>query len=159
MDSIELSKKIRIESLKMVHRINGSHIGSAFSMVDILSVLYSNILNFDHDAPELFDRDRFILSKGHACSSLYACLALKGFFSVEDLKKYGKNDSNLMNHVSHKVPGVEFSTGSLGHGLPFGVGKALALKTSNINSKVYVLIGDGELAEGSNFEAMLFLPH
>jgi transketolase len=159
MDSIELSKKIRIESLKMVHRINGSHIGSAFSMVDILSVLYSNILNFDHDAPELFDRDRFILSKGHACSSLYACLALKGFFSLEDLKKYGKNDSNLMNHVSHKVPGVEFSTGSLGHGLPFGLGKALGLKLNKINSRVYVLIGDGELAEGSNFEAMLLSAH
>jgi len=159
MNSIELSKKIRIESLKMVHKINGSHIGSAFSMVDILSVLYTNILNIDNNKPEFKNRDRFILSKGHACSALYACLALKGFFRMDELNKYGMNDSNLMNHVSHKVPGVEFSTGSLGHGLPFGLGKALGLKLNKINSRVFVLIGDGELAEGSNFEAMLLSAH
>ena len=159
MNSLELAKKIRIESLKMVNRINGSHIGSAFSMVDILSVLYTDILCVDCKNPNLINRDRFILSKGHACSSLYACLGLKGFFSTSKLETYGKNDSNLMNHVSHKVPGVEFSTGSLGHGLPFGLGKALALKTNNINSNVYVLIGDGELAEGSNFESILIAAH
>ena len=91
------------------------HIGSAFSMVDIISVLYSDILNTDPNNPNLINRDRFILSKGHACCSLYACLALKGF-NIKKLETYGDNDSNLMNHVSHKVPGVEFSTGSLGHG-------------------------------------------
>lgn len=159
MNSVELSKEIRIESLKMVNRINGSHIGSAFSMVDIISVLYSDILNTDPNNPNLINRDRFILSKGHACCSLYACLALKGFFNIKKLETYGDNDSNLMNHVSHKVPGVEFSTGSLGHGLPFGLGKAIALKTNNLSSKVYVLIGDGELAEGSNFESMLIAAH
>ncbi len=159
MNSLQFSKKIRLESLKMVHRINGSHIGSAFSMVDILSVLYLDVLNVDSKNQLLINRDRFILSKGHACCSLYACLALKGFFSLKKLETYGENDSNLMNHVSHKVPGVEFSTGSLGHGLPFGLGKALALKLNNISSKVYVLIGDGELAEGSNFEALLIAAH
>lgn len=159
MKSIELSKKIKIESLKMVNRIGGSHIGSAFSIVDILSVLYSNILNYDNNNPGYDDRDRLILSKGHACSSLYACLALKGFFKTIELKKYGKNDSDLMNHVSHKVPGVEFSTGSLGHGLPFGLGKANSLKIKQNESKVVVIIGDGELAEGANFEAMLFASH
>ena len=159
MESIELSKNIRVESLKMVNRIKGSHIGSAFSIVDILSVLYTEVMLYDAKNPNLRERDRFILSKGHACCSLYACLALKGFFNTDELKKYGDNDSNLMNHVSHKVPGVEFSTGSLGHGLPFAVGKALAMKLEKINSNIYVIIGDGELAEGSNFEAMLFASH
>lgn len=159
MTNKEFAKKIRIETLKMVYKSGSSHIGSAFSYVDILSILYKEILNIKTDNPEFEERDRFILSKGHACSSLYACLAIKGFFPTIDLDSYGKNGSNLMNHVSHKVPGVEFSTGSLGHGLPFAVGKAKALKLKGIKSKVFVLIGDGELAEGSNFEAMLFASH
>ncbi len=159
MNSDLLAKKIRIESLKMVNRISGSHIGSALSMTDILAVLYSNILNIDPLNPNLRTRDRLILSKGHACSSLYACLAIKGFFNIEDLKSYGKDSSNLMNHVSHKVSGVEFSTGSLGHGLPFGLGKANSLKIKNNSSQVFIIIGDGELSEGSNFEAMLFAAH
>lgn len=159
MKNKEFAKKIRIETLKMVHKSGSSHIGSAFSYVDILSILYGEILNIKPDNPEFEERDRFILSKGHACSSLYACLAIKGFFPIIDLDSYGKNGSNLMNHVSHKVPGVEFSTGSLGHGLPFAVGKAKALKLKGIKTKVFVLIGDGELAEGSNFEAILFASH
>ena len=159
MNSHSLAKKIRIESLKMVNRISGSHIGSALSMTDILAVLYSDILKFDPLNPNLESRDRLILSKGHACSSLYACLALKDFFSIEDLKLYGKDSSALMNHVSHKVPGVEFSTGSLGHGLPFGLGKANSLKIKKNMSQVYIIMGDGELSEGSNFEAMLFAAH
>ena len=159
MSSKQLAKQIRVESLKMVHRSSGSHIGSALSYVDILSVLYSNVMKYDNKNQYYFYRDRFILSKGHACSSLYSCLALKGFFPIKDLLSYGKDESNLMNHVSHKVCGVEFSTGSLGHGLPFGVGKAKALKLNNTKSRVIVLIGDGELAEGSNFEAMLFAAH
>ena len=159
MNSISLAKKIRIESLKMVNRISGSHIGSALSMTDILAVLYSDILKVDPSNPDLETRDRLILSKGHACSSLYACLALKGFFNIEDLKTYGKDSSDLMNHVSHKVSGVEFSTGSLGHGLPFGLGKANSLKIKKNISQVYVIMGDGELSEGSNFEAMLFAAH
>ena len=159
MSSEELAKKIRIETLKMTNRSSGSHIGSALSYVDILSVLYSNVMRFDKNDQYMINRDRFILSKGHACSALYACLALKGFYPIDDLKLYGSNGSNLMNHVSHKVNGVEFSTGSLGHGLPFAVGKAKALKLKKINSTIYVLIGDGELSEGSNFEAMLFASH
>ena len=153
------SKLIRLETLKMVYNTKGSHIGSALSYVDILSILYNEFLEFDPIKPMWDQRDRFILSKGHACSSLYACLAIKGFFSLNELKKYGKNNSNLMNHVSHKVPGIEFSTGSLGHGLPYAVGISKALKINGNKSKVFVLIGDGELAEGSNFEAMLFASH
>jgi transketolase len=160
MNSLELAKEIREESLRMVSKSNGSHIGSALSYVDLVAVLYSDILKLSKK--NIFDekRDRFILSKGHACCSLYACLALNGFFDKKDLLNYGENDSNLMNHVSHKVPGVEFSTGSLGHGFPFAVGIAKSLKIKNNNeSNVYVVIGDGELAEGSNFEALLFGAH
>jgi len=156
----EFSKKIRLETLKMVYQSGSSHISSAFSYIDILAVLYNQILNININNPEDPIRDRFILSKGHACSSLYACLAIKGFFPIDKLSSYGQNNEILMNHVSHKVPGVEFSTGSLGHGLPFGVGIAKALKLKYIKPpKTFVLIGDGELAEGSNFEALLFGAH
>lgn len=143
----------------MVCRSKGSHIGSALSYVDILAVLYSEILKYNCYDPKAINRDRFILSKGHACSSLYACLSICGFFKLSELKTYGKDGSFLMNHVSHKVKGVEFSTGSLGHGLSYGLGIAKSLKINNNNSKVYVLLGDGELSEGSNFEAMLFAAH
>lgn len=159
MTNKEFAKKIRVETLKMIYDSGSSHIGSAFSYIDILAVLYNKILKVDPKNTQDPIRDRFILSKGHACSSLYATLAIKGFFPINDLVSYGKNGSNLMNHVSHKVQGVEFSTGSLGHGLPFAVGKAKALKLKETKSKIFVLIGDGELAEGSNFEAMLFASH
>ena len=159
MNSILLSKKIRKVSLEMVHISNASHIGSALSMVDILAVLYNNILNYDSNNPNWEERDKLILSKGHSCVSLYAVLGLKNFFDIELLKTYGKNGSNFMNHISHKVPGVEFSTGSLGHGLPYAVGIALGNKLKKIDSKVYVILGDGEVAEGSNWEALLFASH
>ena len=97
-------------------------------MADLLAVLYGEVLKFDARQPQFPDRDRFILSKGHACAALYAALALKGFFPVEELEQFGQDGSRLMTHISHKVPGVEFSTGSLGHGLPFGCGKALAAR-------------------------------
>ena len=119
MLSTKLSNEIRKLSLEMVHNSNASHIGSALSMVDILAVLYNNILNYDSNNPNWEERDKLILSKGHSCVSLYAVLGLKNFFDIELLKTYGKNGSNFMNHISHKVPGVEFSTGSLGHGLPY----------------------------------------
>ena len=159
MNSIELSRRSRIESLKMVYNANASHIASALSMIDIISVLYNSIMKTypsDQDNPK---RDRFILSKGHACVGLYAVLAEIGFFSKKKLSNYGKNESILMNHISHKVPGVEFSTGSLGHGLPFGVGKALAAKLSGNKWKTYVLLSDGELQEGSNWESFMFASH
>ena len=160
MNSIELAKLIRLNSIKMVYNSGGSHIGSSLSYVDVLAVLYTDVLKHEPMNPSSETRDRFILSKGHACSSLYACLALKGFFDIKNLKNYGKNNEILIIHVSHKVPGVEFSTGSLGHGLPFGIGIAKGLKLKHKNPpRVYVLLGDGELAEGSNFEAILFGSH
>lgn len=159
MNSISLSKEIRKLSLEMVHNSNASHIGSALSMADILAVLYDDILRFDSNNPNWEKRDKLILSKGHSCVSLYAALALKKFFDINLLQTYGKNGSNFMNHISHKVPGVEFSTGSLGHGLPYAVGIALGNKMKKIDSKVYVILGDGEVAEGSNWEALLFASH
>jgi transketolase len=159
MNSIDFAKRVRIESLKMCNRANASHIGSALSIVDIVSVLYNDILNITKNKLKASDRDRFILSKGHACVAVYSALALKNIIDQEELDSYGKNFSRLMNHISHKVPGVEFSTGSLGHGLPFATGKALALKIKDNNSKVFVLCSDGELDEGSNWEALLFASH
>jgi transketolase len=158
-DSDELARRIRIQSLQMVHRARASHIGSALSICDIIAVLYSQILQFNTNLPSSPDRDRFILSKGHACVAVYAALAEIGFFPIENLIHYGQDHSVLMNHISHKVPGVEFSTGSLGHGLPFGTGKALAAKRLKHEWYTYVLLGDGELGEGSNWEAMMFAAH
>ena len=158
-NTLELAKKIRKASLKMVHAANASHIGSALSISDITAVLYGSILNVDPLAPRMEYRDRFILSKGHACVAIYSALAEKGFFPMNDLENYAKDHSNLMTHISHKVTGVEFSTGSLGHGLPFGTGKALAAKKMGKNWRTFVLMSDGELGEGSNWEAMMFGAH
>lgn len=158
-NSIEFAKKIRKHSLEMVVRSGASHIGSALSMTDILAVLYFDLMNSFPNEPENENRDIFILSKGHACVSLYATLGLKGFFDLKDLETYGLDGSNFMNHISHKVTGVEFSTGSLGHGLPFATGIALGKKIKKHNNKVFVVVGDGELDEGSNWEALLFASH
>ena len=154
-----LAREIRKLSLEMVAISKASHIGSALSIADILATLYEKILNYNIKKPSWENRDRFILSKGHACVALYATLACKKFILKRELKTYGKNYSRLMSHISHHVPGVEFSTGSLGHGLPFGVGKALISKKKNKKWKTYVLMSDGELGEGSNWEALLFASH
>lgn len=158
LSSQELAASIRLESLRMVNRAKASHIGGALSMADLLAVLYSNILNIRTSDPQWSNRDRLILSKGHSCTALYAALAIKGFFPIEKLLSYGEDGSELMSHVSHKVPGVEFSTGSLGHGLPFACGKALAAKRYNKEWRTFVILSDGELNEGSNWEAILFAP-
>jgi transketolase len=155
----KFASEIRKVALQMVHRANASHIGGVLSIADILSVLYSKILRIRPNEPQWEGRDRFILSKGHCCAGVYAALALRGFFQLEELETYGQNGSRFMNHISHKVPGVEFSTGSLGHGLPFGTGKALAAKRLNAEWKTFVLLSDGELGEGSNWEALMFAAH
>jgi transketolase len=142
----------------MVAAAKASHIGGALSMADLLAVLYGGILQIKPDNPAWPERDRFILSKGHSCTGLYATLALRGFFPLTELGTYGRDGSRLMSHISHKVPGVEFSTGSLGHGLPFGCGKALAAKRTGAAWRTFVMLSDGELDEGSNWEAVLFAP-
>jgi len=159
ISSQELAKRIRIDALQMVAEAKASHIGSALSISDLVAVLYGGILKVNPLNPEWSNRDRFILSKGHACVAVYAALAECGFFPMENLSTYGKDFSPLMNHISHKVPGVEFSTGSLGHGLPFGVGKALAARRLKMDWRTYVLLSDGELDEGSNWEAFMFAAH
>lgn len=159
MDSIALARNIRIKSLEMVFRASSSHIGSALSIADILAVLYSDVLDIDPFFPLTPDRDRFILSKGHAAVALYAVLAARGFIKGEELETYGLMNSRLMGHASHFVPGVEFSSGSLGHGLPFGLGKALYAKRHRKGWKTFILMSDGELAEGSNWESFLFARH
>lgn len=158
-DTYEFARRMRRSALAMVHRARASHIGSALSIADIVAVLYGQVMAQDRNRPSWPERDRFILSKGHACVAVYAALAEAGFLTEEDLLTYGQDHSVLMNHISHKVPGVEFSTGSLGHGLSFGVGKALAAKRHGQNWRTFVVLSDGEWGEGSNWEACLFASH
>lgn len=143
----------------MVHRANASHIGSGLSMADLLAVLYGKILRVDPGQPDWAERDRFILSKGHAAATLYAALAEKGFFPKDWLDHYCVDDSLLSGHVNHAVPGVDFSTGSLGHGLSIGCGVALAAKVDARPYRCFVMLSDGECDEGSIWEAVLFAPH
>ena len=143
----------------MTSKGKSSHVGSALSIADILAVLYTNI-NIDPKDPLNDLRDRFILSKGHAGAAVYAVLAELGFFSKKILDTHYQDGSILSGHVSHKgVPGVEFSTGSLGHGLSVAAGFALAAKRRSLKFNSYALLSDGELDEGSNWEAILFAPH
>ena len=116
-DSKKLAWKIRRDAIEMTHLSHGSHIASILSVADIVAVLYAKIMNYDINNPNFEQRDRVILSKGHAGAAIYAALAEEGFFDVEELKTHYANGSRLSGHVSHKVPGIEFSTGSLGHGL------------------------------------------
>jgi transketolase len=158
-DPQELARSIRAHALRMVHRGNSSHIGTCLSMADLLAVLYGRILRFNPTQPDWPARDRFILSKGHGAAILYAVLAEAGFFPISWLDTYYLDGSMLAGHVTrHGVPGVEVSTGSLGHGLSIGCGIALAAKRENLSHRVFVLLSDGELDEGSNWESILFAP-
>lgn len=158
--SIALAARIRTTSLKAISKAKAAHIGSALSIADIIAVLYEKILNIEPKHPDSTNRDRFILSKGHACIAVYAALADKKFFSLTELiNTYACDHSKFMAHISHQVPGVEFSTGSLGHGLAFAAGKALAGKIRGHTWRVFTLLSDGELGEGSNWEAFMFAAH
>jgi transketolase len=139
----------------MVYRAKASHIGAALSMIDILAVLYADVLNVLPSEPDWPYRDRLIVSKGHGAVGLYAVLGEMGFFPVEEFETYGQDGARLMGHVSHKVPGIELSTGSLGHGLPVACGLAMGLPKAH----TYCVLGDGELNEGSNWEAIMFAAH
>lgn len=155
----EKAKEIRIKTLEMVSRAKSCHIGSAFSCIDILAALYFKVLKINTTNPQNEERDRFILSKGHACSGLYVTLALKGFFPEEHLNDYLKNGSFLIAHGNSMVPGVEVSTGSLGHGLGIGAGMAFVAKQKEAKHNVFVLLSDGECDEGSTWEAVLAANH
>lgn len=141
---------IKTNILKLTHKAKSSHIGSSLSIVEILVAIYFNFK---------LKKNRFILSKGHASLALYCALFQKGTISLKTLNSYGTNKTILMGHVSHKVKGVEFSTGSLGHGLPVAVGKALKFKINKEINNVFVLISDGELNEGTTWEALMFASH
>jgi transketolase len=147
---------IRMTSLKMVHAARLGHPGGDLSAADILATLYTNVLKIDPQNPGWPDRDRFILSKGHCSAALYATLAHSGFFATEYLTDYMRPLSMLNGHPDrNKVPGVEANTGPLGHGLPIGVGAAKAAKMTGRSWRTFVLTGDGELQEGSNWEAAM----
>jgi transketolase len=159
-DTRELASRIRVHALRMTSGGGSAHIGSVLSMADILAVLYGGVLRVDPSNPKWSERDRFILSKGHAGAGVYAVLAERGFFPVEKLATHYQDGSDLSGHVSHKgIPGVELSTGSLGHGLPVGAGMAFAGKLDEAPHRVVVLLSDGECDEGSNWEAILFAAH
>ena len=156
----ELARRIRIDALRMTSRGGSAHVGAVFSAADILAVLYGAVLNVDPAHPEWPERDRFILSKGHAGAGVYATLAEVGFFPRAMLESHYQDGSVLSGHVSHHgVPGVELSTGSLGHGLPVGAGMAFAARLRGAHHRVVVLLSDGECDEGSNWEAILFAAH
>jgi transketolase len=155
-----IAKFIRKSVVKMTSLGSSSHVGSCLSIVDIVAVLYGCILNIFPNNPKSNSRDFFILSKGHAGAAIYSALSYVGFFDKSLLKSHCQDGSNLSGHVSHKgIPGVEFSTGSLGHGLPVAAGVALSFKIDNKDNKAYVLMSDGEFDEGSNWEAILFAAH
>lgn len=156
----ELARRIRIHAVKMTSLGKSAHVGAILSSADILAVLYGLVLRVKPENPTWQCRDRFILSKGHAGAGVYAILAEMGFFPVEKLSSHYQDGSELCGHVSHKgIPGVELSTGSLGHGLSLGAGMALAAKLDRHNHRVFVLMSDGECDEGSNWEAILFAAH
>ena len=155
-DPKTLAWLIRRNGLEMTHRNGGSHIGSILSVAEIIAVLYAKVLRVDPKNPAWPERDRMILSKGHAGAAIYAALAETGFFPVEQLKTHYANGSILSGHVSHKgVPGVEISTGSLGHGLGIGVGLALGARMDGASWRTYAVLGDGECDEGAVWEAAL----
>ena len=150
-------KNLRTNILKLSHKAKSSHVGGCLSIVEILTVLFTNILKTSSNKKKFFDT--FILSKGHACLALYCMLYEKKILSKKTLFGYGENNNLLMSHASHHVPGVKFSTGSLGHGLPVAIGSALAAKKEKLKKNIYVLLSDGELNEGTTWESLLFAAH
>ncbi len=157
---VSMAKEIRKLIYIISHHAGGGHMGAAFSMADIITVLYfGGILKYNANKPDWEGRDRFVLSKGHACYALYAALAKAGYFLEDELKNVGKAGSRFGEHPRlNDIPGVEASTGALGHGLSFAMGMALAHKADGLKNHFYVVLGDGECQEGSVWEAALSAP-
>ncbi|MBQ1456336.1 MAG: transketolase [Thermoguttaceae bacterium] len=154
-----LAQSVRIKSTEMISRARSSHIGGNFSMAEIVAVLYDEILHVSPMRLDDPDRDRFILSKGHAAAAYYSILALKGFFPMDWLDTFYLNGGHLAGHATRSVPGVEVSSGSLGHGLPMAVGMAKAAKIDQRPYRVFALLSDGECQEGSVWEAAMLAAH
>lgn len=155
----ELARRIRAHAVRMVHHANASHIGTCLSIADLLAVLYHSVLRVDPKQPKWPERDRFVLSKGHGAAAIYSVLAECGFFPPAMLNNYCDDGTCLAGHASHHMPGVDFSTGSLGHGLSLGCGVALAAERDGQSFRAFVQLSDGECDEGSTWEAILFAPH
>jgi len=158
MDAIELKQKseeLRLNLINLVHSGGTGHIGGDLSVLNVLTVLYYHTLDVDPMNPSMPHRDRFVLSKGHCAEALYCVLCDKGFISKDELEQYGKDFAHLGGHPDRSIPGVELNTGALGHGLSAGVGMALAAKMQRAHYKTYVVMGDGEQAEGSIYEAAM----
>ncbi len=158
-DLEKTARTIRGKIITMSHRSGAAHLGSALSCVDILVAAYWKVLNIDPAAPASADRDRLILSKGHAAAALYSVLAYRGFFPLDLLDTFAAPGSCLAEHpLPRSVPGLEVATGSLGHGLSVGIGMAVAGRLQNRSFRVYVVMSDGECNEGAVWEAALFAP-
>ena len=147
--------KARLLAVQMVHDAASGHPGGSLSCLDVLTTLYFDVMHVDPKNPRDPDRDRFVMSKGHCSPAMYPVLALRGFFPVEDLKQFRSIDGHMSGHVEMHVPGVDMSTGSLGQGISTAVGMALGGKLSRKDFRVYAILGDGEVAEGQVWEAML----
>lgn len=158
-DTRDLARRLRAHAVRMTAKAKASHIGSCLSMTDILAVLYGAVLRVDPARPDWAERDRLVVSKGHAAAVVYAVLAESGFLPLAELETYAANGSRLAGHVTKTVPGVELSTGSLGHGLPVAAGMALAAKRDQADWRAFCVLSDGELDEGSNWEAIQFAQH
>ena len=156
----EFARRCRVEIVKMVHRAQAGHPGGSLSEIDLISALYATRLRVKPDEPKWNDRDRFILSKGHASPGMYAVLAEMGFISHADLESYRVLGGVCQGHVDMKwCPGVDFSAGSLGMGLSFGMGCAVAARLENSARRIFVMLGDGEIQEGSIWEAAMAAKH
>jgi transketolase len=154
-----LAARVRAHCLRMTYATKSPHLGSMLSMADLLAVLYTSILRSAPNETDSPGRDRFLLSKGHGGAALLATLAESGYFPIEWLETYRREGGKLGGHISHDVPGVEFSTGSLGHALPVAAGLAFSGKLGGRRHRVYCLMGDGDCMEGSTWEAAMFSSH
>lgn len=159
MNLQQKSYALRLRVLDMVYRAKTGHIGGDFSVCDILNVLYNKVMDVTPENFSTVDHDHFILSKGHSVEALYSVLCDRGFFPEKDLETFSQFGSKYIGHPNNKVPGIEMNSGSLGHGLSVGVGMALAGKRQGKSYRVYVVMGDGELAEGSVWEGAMAAGH
>lgn len=156
----ETARHLRVEILKMLNTANSGHTGGSLSAIDVLTVLFFHTMRHDPANPRWEERDRFVLSKGHAAPALYSCLAHAGYFPTDDLKTLRRLGSHLQGHPDmNKTPGIEVCTGSLGQGLSQAVGLALGARLAGRSSRTFVLLGDGELQEGQNWEAAMAAAH
>lgn len=154
------ARDIRLHAIRTIRAAGIGHVGGDFSIADVLATVFGSVLRFDPSDPMAEGRDRFIMSKGHAAASLYSAMALSGYFPVKELATFAKAGSRLGGHPNRrKLPGIETNTGPLGHGLPVAVGIAVGAKITHRDTRVFVALGDGEMQEGSNWEAIMFAGH